>query len=115
VEPILHRVGTADVWRELQILVPKFGEFDAALAALELVSEARALHRPEGVHAAVLPQPIQRLEPCRAERSSGRREVEIPGSCRADDLTPTRPEIPVERVGLPGLNGIRNVSRTAYR
>ena len=75
--PFSTRFGTADEWRELQILVPEFGEFDAALAALELVSEDRALHRPEGVHAAALPQAIQRLEPRRAELPSGRREVKV--------------------------------------
>ena len=73
-DTVLNRVGTTDEWGELQILMPEFGEFDASPSALEMVSQDRALHRPEGVNAVVLPYPIQRFEPRCAELASGRRE-----------------------------------------
>ena len=73
----LDRVGRSDERGELQVLVRKFGEFDAPVASLELVTERRHLHRAEGVNAAVLPHAIQGSEPCRAELSSGRREVQV--------------------------------------
>jgi hypothetical protein len=43
VEALLNPLGCADERCELQILVGEFGEFDAALAALELVSKGATL------------------------------------------------------------------------
>jgi hypothetical protein len=93
-------VGVADQWGELQILMPEFDKFDAPRATLELVSEDRAAHRPEGLNTAVLPHAIQRVEPRRAELSGGGRDVEGPVACRAHNLASTRPKVPVELVGL---------------
>jgi hypothetical protein len=73
VEVALDRVGCADERRELQVLVGKFGEFDAPLAPVELVTERRHLHRFDGVNAPLLPHAIQGSEPRRAKLSSGRR------------------------------------------
>jgi hypothetical protein len=100
VEAVLNRVGTTDEWGELQILMPEFGEFDPSPSALQMVSQDRALHGPEGVNAAVLPRAIQRLEPRGAELSSGRREVERRVPSRVYDLALARPEVPAELFGL---------------
>jgi len=60
VEAALDRVGRADERGELEVLVRKFGEFDARPPA-KLVTERRYLHRVEGVNAAVLPHAMQGL------------------------------------------------------
>ena len=87
-EGALDRDGRADERGQLQVLVRKFGEFDAAVSPLELVTERRHLHRAEGVNAALLPHAIQGLEPCRAELSRGRSKVQIAVWRRADQLGP---------------------------
>ena len=93
-------MGTADEWGELQVLMPEFGEFDTSPPTLELVSKDGALHRSEGVNAVVLPHVMQRLEPRRAELSSGCRDVEGRVPCWAHGLTPPCPEVPVELFGV---------------
>src|SRR3954470_4862838 len=96
VEAALDCVGRADERGELQVLVRKFGEFDAPVAPVELVTERRHLHRSEGVNAALLPDAILGSEPCRAELSSGRREVQIAVRRRAYQLASTRAKVPVQ-------------------
>lgn len=59
---------------ELQGLVRQFGEFEAPIAPLELLTERRHLDRAEDVNAALPPHAIESAEPCRVELSSGCRQ-----------------------------------------
>src|SRR5712691_5279704 len=110
-EPVLNLARSTDERRELQILVGEFGEFDASQPALKLVSKGRTLHRPEGLHVALLPHTVERLESRRSELPSGCREVEISVRRRADDLAPTRSKVPVEFLGV--AQGQRHHERVA--
>ena len=91
----LECVGLADQRSELQVLVRQFGEFDAPIAPLELLTERRYLDRAEDVNAALLPRAIQRSEPCRAELSAGCRQVPIGVWRWADQLALPRAKVPV--------------------
>ena len=52
-EPVLNSAWRTDERCELQVLAGEFGELDAALAPLKLVSKSRALHHPQGLNAAL--------------------------------------------------------------
>src|SRR5438093_13358290 len=80
----------------------EFRKFDPAPTALKLVSERRALHRPERLDAALLPHPIQRLESRRGKLPSGCRHVEIGVWMRTHELALARPKIPIEFLILSG-------------
>src|SRR5712692_445582 len=92
----LDPIGDTDEWRELQILMREFGQFDAAPPALQMVPQDGSLNRPQGLDAALLPQAVERAEPRRAEPSRGRGEIQIAPWRRAGHLPLTPPKIPVE-------------------